>query len=408
MTWDDARIDSAYRSLGARASAVGIVDAIATAVHEPVAPAERIRKRTWRAWFAVAAVVALVAVGVGVAAIPHSSGGPTSSGPNHFHTQGLDFDYPASWSIHDQLPASSGFGQTWAVIGTQPWPASCGSSDINCYYEAKLEPGTIAVDIGVSYFPATDDDLCVRGATGTDLQGRGPDDPVAARTLIRVDGRPTLRTTYAVDGKDYYLSDEWLDWEIAPVGTVDAAYIIDAKLRGPGTDAMKQDLEALIASIHLTPGFDGGGQGPAGCGAPFPVVGSSTPEPSASSLARAPTPPAPSPSGATPLALPTEPPAVALASGAQYACALALLLPVQVVAEGQALAFVSVATGAQVRLVWPRGFSARSVGGRAEIVTPDGSVLAREADVLSGLGGGSSGSEFHICSIGGTIYLPTP
>ena len=355
-------------------------------------------------------MLVIVAVGVGIGMLPHGSGGrlPRDLGLNHFHTQGLDFDYPASWSIHDQLPSSSGFGQTWAVIGTQPWPSSCGASDINCYYESKLEPGTVAVDIGIAYFPATDDDICTRGATGSDLAGRGAGDPLATRTLIRVDGRPTLRTTYAVDGKDYYLSDEWLDWEIAPVGTIDAAYVIDAKVRGPATDQMKVDLDALIASIHLTPGFDGGGQGPADCGAPFPAAGSPTPEPSASSLVRAPTPPAPSPSGATPLALPTEPPAVALPSGAQYACDLALLLPVRVVAQGQAVAFVSVATGEQIRLVWPRGFSARRVEGRAEIVTPNGSVLAREGDVLSGLGGGSPGTEFHICSVGGTIYLPTP
>ena len=191
MTWDDTRIETAYRELADRVSSAGITDLVADAIRTPVERVGGIGARSGRAWLAIAAVFVLVAVGVGVATIPHSSGGPTNGGLNHFHAQGLDFDYPGSWSIHDQLPASSGFGQTWAIIGTHAWPSSCGASDINCYYEAKLEPGTIAVDIGVSYFPATDDDLCVRGATGTDLQGRGPDDPVATRTLIRVDGRPT-------------------------------------------------------------------------------------------------------------------------------------------------------------------------------------------------------------------------
>lgn len=406
MTWDDTRIEAAYRGLAGRASSAGVADSVADTIREPVGRVERTDGRSWRAWFAIAAAFALVAVGIGVAAIPHSSGGPTDGGLNHFHTQGLDFDYPGSWSIHDQLPASSGFGQTWAIIGTQPWPSSCGASDINCYYEAKLEPGTIAVDIGVSYFPATDDDLCVRGATGTDLQGRGPDDPLATRSLIRVDGRPTLRTAYAVGGKDYYLSDEWLDWEIAPVGTVDEAYAISSKVRGPGDDAMKAALDALIASIRLTPGPDSG-QGPADCGAPFP-------SPAA----------APAASDPVTLELTTEPPPSLLPSGAVRACDQALLGAVRVVRVGDSIRVVSVDSGAEVAVTWPRGFSAHLVGGIAQIVATDGTVVGSEGAVLVRLGGGFGGSgdgpvpvesgrvflgpSFHVCSVNETIYLPTP
>jgi hypothetical protein len=282
MTWDDTRIASAYRELADRASSQGIADQVADAIGTPVEPVGGTGARSGRAWLAIAAVLVLVAVGVGAVAIPRTSGGPGSRGLRHFQAQGLDFDFPATWTIHDQLPSSTGFGQTFAVIGTHAWPSSCGASDINCYYEATLEPGTIAVNVGAVYFPATDDDLCVRGATGIDLQGRGPDDPVATRTLIRVDTRPTLRTTYAVGGKDYYLSDEWLDWEIAAAGTADEAYTIDAKVRGPGTDAMKAELDALIASIRLTPGPNAG-QGPADCGAPFPGP-SASPDPTAPSV----------------------------------------------------------------------------------------------------------------------------
>lgn len=434
--WDDARIDAAYRALAAGASSTGLPEAVAAAIRTPVEHADAAdgvgdgpmpileevdgvtrrlppvrashRSRPLGAWLAVAAALAIVAVAVGFGVVDQSpTVGP--GGLRHYEVQGIAFDYPASWSIHDRLPASSGFGSTWAILGTHAWPATCGASDINCYDEAKLEPGTIAVDVGVHYMPSTDVDLCTRGATGSDIQGRGPDDPVATQTLIRVDGRPTLRTTYAVDGKDYYLSDEWLDWEIAAVGTVDTAYLIDAKVRGPGTDALKADLTALVASIHLTPSSLGGNDATTDCGAPFPATGSLSPEPTASAFAPAARTPAPVPSGATSLPLPTEPPAITLPSGAQYACAAALLLPVRVVVQGGAISFVSVATGTEMRLVWPRGFTARSVGGRAEIVAPDGSVLAREGDVLSGLGGGVGvGDAFHICSIGGTIYLPTP
>jgi hypothetical protein len=405
MTWDDARIDAAYRDLAARGSAAGIADAVADVIRRPVGHAEPTSGRSWRAWFAIAAVFVLVAVGVGVATIPHSSGGPRNGGLNHFHTQGLDFDYPASWSIHDQLPPSSGFGQTWAVIGTHAWPSSCGASDINCYYEAKLEPGTIAVDIGVSYFPATDDDLCTRGATGSDLAGRGPDDPVATRTLIRVDGRPALKTTYDVPGTDYYQSDEWLDWTIAALGTVDEAYFIDAKVRGPGTDAMKAELDALIASIRLSPGPNDS-QDLADCGAPFP-------SPDASRAASEP----------DTLELAAEPASAPLPSGAVRACDQGLLGAVRIVRVGNSVRVVSVEDGTEVAVTWPTGFSAHLVGGVAEIVASDGTVVGSEGAVLVRLGGGSSGAadgrvsveppgrvfvgpSFLVCSVNGRVYLP--
>jgi hypothetical protein len=392
MTWDDTRIETAYRDLADRASSQDIADVVADAIRTPVERVGGTGARSGRAWLAIAAVFVLVAVGVGAVAIPRSSSGTGDHGLTHFHAQGLDFDYPGAWTIHDQLPASTGFGQTWAVIGTHAWPPSCGPSDVNCYYEAKLEPGTIAVDVGTSYFPSTDDDLCVRGATGTDLQGRGPDDPVATRTLIRVDGRPTLKTTYAVGGKDFYLSDEWLDWEIAPIGTVDEAYTIDAKVRGPGTDAMKADLDALIASIRLTAG-SAAGQGPTDCGAPFPSPGAT-----------------PTPSDPTALELATEPPPTPLPSGAVRVCMQALM-PVRIVRIGDSVKTVSPDSGAEVAVAWPRTLSAHLVGGVAEIVASDGKVVAREGDVID-LGGGLDSAAvspaFHICSVNGTIYLPEP
>ena len=427
--WDDVRLAGAYRDLAGRASSIGVSDAVAVAIRvstgqapevdpatagaRPVLeevtgttrriarPAPGSRPRPRRTWFAIAAALAVVAVGLRFAIMaPAPAAGP--GGLHHFHAEGIDFDYPSTWAIHDQLPSSSGFGQTWAIIGTQPWPSSCGPSDLNCYYEAKLEPGTIAVDVGVSYMPSTDVDLCSRAASGSDVQGRGPDDPVATQTAIRVDGRPTLRTVYAVGGKDFYGSDEWLDWDIAPVGTVDEAYTIHARYRGPGAEAMKSELDTLIASIRLTPSQIATGSDPgADCGAPFPAAA-----PSPSGTAEAPSTPAtgsstPLPSGATPLALPAE-------TGARYLCMQALLGPVRVVRSGDTVAFVSVDTGSDPgRLVWPQGYTARSLGGRAEIVAPDGSVVAREGDVLS-LGGGNLDDGFHVCSIGSVTSPSAP
>jgi hypothetical protein len=58
--------------------------------------------------------------------------------------------------------------------------------------------------------------------------------------------------------------------------------------------------------------------------------------------------------------------------------------------------------GLPIDLVWPRGFSARLVGGRAELVAPDGTVVIREGDVVSDIISGVP----NICAVNGVLYPP--
>ena len=52
--------------------------------------------------------------------------------------------------------------------------------------------------------------------------------------------------------------------------------------------------------------------------------------------------------------------------------------------------FTRVDVAERASIVWPSGFSARFLHGRADLVSPDGSVLAREGDVISNLAGGAA------------------
>ncbi len=116
--------------------------------------------------------------------------------------------------------------------------------------------------------------------------------------------------------------------------------------------------------------------------------------------------PAPLPLGALGLALETDAPATPVPH-AEWACPAALLAPVRVLRSGDTVTFRMASNEADVTLIWPRGFSARLVAGRVEIVAPDGAVIAREEDLLANmLGGAGDAQGFHICSVSNRIYPP--
>jgi hypothetical protein len=102
--------------------------------------------------------------------------------------------------------------------------------------------------------------------------------------------------------------------------------------------------------------------------------------------------------GATRLHIATEAPHVMPTLG----CQAALVAPARVATADDDLILLTIETGEPVPVVWPSGWAAWRVGGRAELVSRDGSVFAREGDVLDDLGGGVGvDNAFHVCMIGG-------
>ena len=98
--------------------------------------------------------------------------------------------------------------------------------------------------------------------------------------------------------------------------------------------------------------------------------------------------PAELPPGASPLALLTQPARLWPPRG--FGCPTAQVLPIRVERDGAAMVFAVAEGGERVSVVWPPGFSARLLNGRAELVAPEGYVFAAQGDVISNLEGGAA------------------
>jgi hypothetical protein len=73
-----------------------------------------------------------------------------------------------------------------------------------------------------------------------------------------------------------------------------------------------------------------------------------------------------------------------------FGCGMAALTPIRVERDGVSMVFADEASSNRLQVVWPNGYSARLLNGRAELVQPDRSVLARDGDVISGLASGAA------------------
>jgi hypothetical protein len=117
--------------------------------------------------------------------------------------------------------------------------------------------------------------------------------------------------------------------------------------------------------------------------------------------------PYPLPSGALALSLPTQPPVATPISSGGIACQL--IGPERVTFDWDRAAhkvsfpFIPWSDSKATAILWPRGFSAREYLGRAELVAPNGSVVARDGEQVPSVIGPDPE---HICMVAGTEYQP--
>ena len=191
-----------------------------------------------------------VVLAVGLAILVSNSGGsapaPADEPPlRTIHDRGISFRYPAGWTELPVGGSTSGFGETTHLLGTQPFPASCrtgGFADINCFYEQPLAPGAVLVEIGTA------------SLSGQTIFDPVPIDPTHSVTASRgtVGGLPATFVDRGDMGPDdFYHSDLNLEWRIALPDAVDQVVTVTVRGRNPGSATLRDQAQALIASLQF-------------------------------------------------------------------------------------------------------------------------------------------------------------
>jgi hypothetical protein len=183
----------------------------------------------------------------GIASRGSGSLPPSAGELSHFDRDGLAFDYPASWrltasgqnmhyiTILDFLGTGSGLATCAAVT---PGPSDLFISGTDCGADMNVGPGEVEVQLS-------------RG----DGPPHGPIDPSASFAIgdagshVVVGGLPAI---FSEDGST--ASDSaTLRWTLSVPDKAMSLYNIEARMRAPGLDLARAQVQALIASIRYDP-----------------------------------------------------------------------------------------------------------------------------------------------------------
>ena len=212
---------------------------------------EQERRRTLAIRIGIAALVPVALVSVAGLLLGRPTGPEPSPPPGGarvglatFHEDGIQFTYPTAWSTYRVQTMSTGFGSIYEILGSHPVPPQCRNApdDINCFYQAPLEPGTVSVQLG-----------SLSLMTGTIFEFPQPD-PASRAVITRgvAGGLPAVLIDRGDLGPDdFYHADLSLQWVIARPDSVSSATTIEASIRGPGVGQMRAELEALVGSLQF-------------------------------------------------------------------------------------------------------------------------------------------------------------
>jgi hypothetical protein len=178
------------------------------------------------------------------------SGAPTSPSADgaltHYSHGGITFDYPAAWHASGQELnmhyvtilgyEGTGTGSDYCTDLT-PGPSDVWLSGTECGGHENVGPGQVLVEIAMQDGPP----------------GLGPLDPTDPSRLQPGDRYVTVAGVPAVYSESREGDKLTLNWTISMPGRIHGVYLITATIRDPGADAMRAQVEALVASIAFDP-----------------------------------------------------------------------------------------------------------------------------------------------------------
>jgi hypothetical protein len=260
MNVEDRLPEALRESLSSVEPSPDLADRVVDRLGEPVGSAATGSMRLAWARVAVVALVAVVLIVglrgqmiLGPAAGSGSPGSPASSvGLAHYDRGGLAFNYPSSWAL---VPSDfvAHYGRPLAFLGTSsdliagrglptcnditPGPSDQFIGSSECGWNIGVGPGQVLVTVGLSEGPPRPGPIDTADPSQLPLGGR----------YVTVGGLPA---TYAetTDGDTLTMS-----WMLSVPENLMSRFTIDAQIVGPGTETMRAQVEAMVASIRYDP-----------------------------------------------------------------------------------------------------------------------------------------------------------